>query len=155
MADFELPHNLGLTVDLIYNPRGYAPYTFNGWYIGYKSTRARANIWEVPFLVSYGKPIGEIKPFVTGGLAFRLTHGSIDNDSYYQDIFSGEVTSSYSHTLKNWPTTYGIVGGGGVRFKLAPFYLTPEFRYTQWNQGVSVTDQMAQALVLSKSSSNS
>jgi len=141
MADFELPHHLGLTVDLIYNPHAYAPYAFYGSQVGYTYTSARANIWEVPFLVSYGKPIGKIKPFVTGGLAFRLTHGSTDNDSSYQDIFGGEVTSSHSHTLMNWPTTYGIVGGGGARFKLGPFYLTPELRYTQWNQGISFTNQ--------------
>jgi hypothetical protein len=131
MATLELPCRLALEVDLLYRRTGYR--TSFGYFGGGFNERVRANSWEMPILVQYKLPGRLLHPYVAAGIAPRRSNGTYDSDTYTINPQTGQITFSRGHDTTNWSASVGTVVGAGVRFGLGPLDLSPELRYTRWN----------------------
>jgi hypothetical protein len=114
--DIGLPLGLGIEVDALYRRQGYQASRF---YSG--EFDEHANSWEFPMLLKYKLPIPVIKPFIEAGYAPRVIDGSVH---YYTN---GSTFST------DYPTSQGVVVGGGVQFGIGRLRLSPAVRYTHWN----------------------
>jgi hypothetical protein len=117
--DIGLPFGLGIEVDALYRREAYHSYYSNTNYNG--TSDEHANTWEFPMLLKYRIPFPLIKPFLEAGYAPRVMNGSIH---YYAN---GLTIGT------NYPTSQGIVAGGGVQFGIGRLRLSPAVRYTHWN----------------------
>lgn len=129
MVGFSLPLGFGIEFDALYQRTGYRADL--GSCCASTFERERQNVWEFPLLVQYRIPNRVFKPFVEVGWAPRIgTSGSV-----FDIVVNSVVHTSYSiRTNTTWPTTYGVVAGGGVEINFGRLRLTPEVRYTHWNQ---------------------
>jgi hypothetical protein len=118
-VDIGLPLGLGIEVDALYRREAYHSYYSNQFYNG--TSDEHANSWEFPMLLKYRIPFPLIKPFLEAGYAPRVMNGSIH---YY---------SNGSPVGTNYPTSQGVVVGGGVQFGIGRLRLSPAVRYTHWN----------------------
>jgi hypothetical protein len=123
-----LPLGLGVEVDALYRCDGYR--SLWGNWAGTSFDRARFNSWEFPMLLTYRVPAPAVKPFAEVGYAPRVGSGTVDSNLLV--LFP---TQSYQqvHYSAAWQTSYGLVVGGGVRFGLGRLRLSPQVRYTHWN----------------------
>lgn len=114
--DIGLPFGLGFEADVLYRREGYQASSF---YSG--QFDSHANSWEFPLLLKYRLPFPLVKPFLEAGYAPR--------------VISGTVHYSLNNTTMdtNYPTSQGIVVGGGVQIAIGRLRLSPELRYTRWN----------------------
>jgi hypothetical protein len=131
MLNIALPRGFGIEFDALYRRSGYTA----AWGTSlYNSTiREATNVWEFPLLVRYRLPIHVVRPYVEAGWAPRIGHGS--------QISSGSYLSSpttyiqyYNKEKTNWPTTHGVVAGGGIAIPAGRLELSPGLRYTHWNR---------------------
>jgi hypothetical protein len=113
--DIGLPLGFGIEVDALYRRQAY-----NALDTGIAPFYERANSWEFPLLLKYRLPFPLIKPFLEAGYAPKVVNGSVHYDS------NGTTQST------NFPTTQGIVAGGGVQFGIGRLRLSPAVRYTRW-----------------------
>jgi hypothetical protein len=127
--DIGLPLGFGIEVDAVYRREGYQTAFSNFAYSVVSGERA--NSWEFPLLLKYKLPVHAIKPFVEAGYAPRVIHGSIQFDSI--SFFPNPSPLQHSTTSTDWPVSQGLVAGGGIQFGIGSLRLSPEFRYTHWN----------------------
>jgi hypothetical protein len=112
--ELHLPFQLSIEADALYRHSGFG---INGGTGGTASSSV--NEWQIPLLAKVEIiPLGPIRPFVDGGLAYR--HLSVN-------------TSGTGLTVQN-PNNSGFVLGGGVTLKLLRLRLAPELRFTHWGQ---------------------
>lgn len=71
--------------------------------------------WEFPLLLKYKFADGIARPYVAGGLAFRRI---------------GDLP------LLTQNGSRGVALGAGIRFHLLLVHVSPELRYTRWNNNV-------------------
>jgi hypothetical protein len=90
------------------------------------SIREADNVWEFPLLARYRIPLPVIRPFAEVGWAPRITHGSQDVSSVYFNDLTTSYTSGRVH--RDWPTTHGVVVGGGIQFATRRLQFTPGVR---------------------------
>jgi opacity protein-like surface antigen len=123
-----LPLGLGVEVDALYRRDGYS--SASGNFAGSVFNRERVNSWEFPILLSYQLRVPVVKPFAEVGFAPRVGSGTLDGS-----LSISIPTQSYqqTHTSAAWQTSQGLVVGGGVRLALGHLQLSPEVRYTHWN----------------------
>ncbi len=123
-----LPLGLGVEADALYRRDGYR----SGWgnWAGSSFDRARLNSWEFPMLLTYRVPVPVVKPFAEVGYAPRVGSGTVDSN-----VLALFPTQSYQqvHYSATWQTGGGLVVGGGVRLGLGRLRLSPQVRYTHWN----------------------
>jgi hypothetical protein len=81
----------------------------------------RQGSWEFPMLLKYKLPFPRIKPFLEAGYAPRVINGTVH---YYTNGTTDDT---------DYPTSEGIVVGGGVQFGIGRLRLAPAVRYTHWN----------------------
>jgi hypothetical protein len=117
--DIGLPFHFGIEVDALYRRQAYNTTFSNNVYNG--TSQERANSWEFPMLLKYRLPFPLLKPFVEAGYAPRVINGTIH-------YFANGTTPS-----TDWPTSQGVVIGGGVQFGIGRLRLSPAVRYTYWN----------------------
>jgi hypothetical protein len=140
MVELGLPLGLGVEFDALYRREGYRTSFSN--FAGSFSDRERANSWEFPILLKYKLPFPIVKPYIAGGYAARVINGSIDSNGYTIDLSNDQITLVHSHSATNWKTSRGIVVGGGVRFTIGALQVSPEVRYTYWNNApISFNDR--------------
>jgi hypothetical protein len=84
-------------------------------------------------LLKYKLHFPVVKPFVEAGYAPRVINGTI-NDLCI-GLCGPTPVSVYrqSQSGTNWSTSHGLVVGGGVQVGLGRLRLSPEVRYTYWN----------------------
>jgi hypothetical protein len=137
MAEIRLPFSFAFEVDALYRRTGYDTTTGAlGIIYGY---RVRANSWEFPLLAKYyfGPAIVPVKFYATGGYAIRYLSGFDISTHAYGTDFNGMSVDSTSHTtssqyfVRDNPVS-GLVIGGGARFQIGHFAVSPEVRYTRW-----------------------
>ena len=133
MVEFKLPFHLGLEVDALYKRVGTSE--FEPGPQGYQErARDRSNSWEFPILAKYRFPGKRAKPYASGGYAIRAISGSGVAEISYCCGFSSSATQT---VVDPYPTSYkvsqGVVAGGGLEIKAGPLRVSPEFRYTRWN----------------------
>jgi hypothetical protein len=142
MVEFGLLHGLSLEVDALYQRQGYQATISGPMDADYLSTdRGRANAWEVPVVLKYKLPIRLLQPCVEAGVAPRLMSGaSLDSNYSYNDLPTGTRIYGQVHGATEWSNSVGTVLGVGVQFDFHSLRLTPEVRYTRWNNTPSTTD---------------
>jgi hypothetical protein len=101
-----LPFRLSVEVDALYRSEG-----FNVSSPGSLFSNS-VNNWQFPFLARYDLHGGVIRPFVDAGVTYRHLSGATD----------------ILH-----PDGAGFTIGGGISLKLLFLRLSPEIRYTRWN----------------------
>lgn len=108
VAELDLPAGLGVELDLLYRRTGFSPADS----IPAPGGDAVGNSWEFPLLLKYKFPGILARPYIAGGLSFRkLT----DIPNLRQD------------------GARGVVLGAGIRFSALLLRISPEVRYTRWN----------------------
>ena len=128
-----LPLGFSVEFEALYRRQGYS--TGNGTPLYSASIREADNVWEFPLLARYRIPVPAIRPFAEAGWVPRIMHGYRDaSGSYLTQLNPATFTSYNSRTHVDWPTTNGVVVGGGIQFGAGPFLVAPEIRYTHWNR---------------------
>jgi hypothetical protein len=128
MVEAGLPFGFGVEFDAVYRREGYRSSFSN--FGGSIFSRERANSWEFPILLKYKIPFPIVKPFAEAGYAPRVIHGYVDSN-FIQ--FLPPAPLQHTHTNTNWPASQGLVVGGGVQLGIGRLRLSPEARYTYWN----------------------
>jgi hypothetical protein len=119
MIDFGLPLGFSLELDALYSREGFSGASSTPLSTTFASQRA--NTWEVPLLLKQTLPVPIVKPFVEIGYAARVATGSIHFDN--ASLAPQNVDAA----------SYGLVVGGGVRIGVGALRLSPQFRYSHWN----------------------
>jgi len=129
--EFHLPLHLSLEVDALYRRSGFS---INGFYVGFANVAV--NDWQFPVLLKYEFPYGPARPFFDAGLVFR------------------EVSSNAVSPLSPLnASSHGFAVGGGVAIKLGRARLSPQIRFSHWNnaafanEAVTSTSDQADLLV--------
>lgn len=142
-VELELPFSLALEFDALYRREGYrtrfdisiSPLVNSiGPFGGIQFDRERANSWEFPLLLKYKIRLPVIKPYVEAGYAHRIIEGSIDNILLIAPppgFSGGRGFNGSSNT--NWLGSHGAVAGLGVQLAFGRLIVSPEARYTRWN----------------------
>jgi len=128
-----LPLGLGVEVDALYRHDGYRSNICCN-FAGGSYNRAHFNSWEFPMLLKYRIPVPAVKPFAEAGFAPRVGSGAIDS-TLIQLLPPAPVRQI--HSSAPWQTSQGLVAGGGVRLELGRLRLSPELRYTRWNNSAT------------------
>jgi len=132
-ATLALPLGFAIEFEALYRCQGYS--TGNGTPLYTSSIREADNVWEFPLLARYRIRLPGIRPFAEAGWAPRITHGSEDlSGSYLSQLNPATYTYYSGRTPTDWPTTHGVVAGGGIQFALGRLQVAPEVRYTHWNR---------------------
>lgn len=124
--DIGLPLGFGVEVDALYRREGFQSFFGNPVNSGFSVEHA--NSWEFPMLLKYRLPFPLIQPFVEAGYAPRVMNGTI---STLNTSASPPVQLQASSEL--WPTSQGLVIGGGVQFAIGRLRVSPGVRYAYWN----------------------
>jgi hypothetical protein len=130
-VDIGLPFGLGFEADALYRRIGYETVFSN--FAGSSDTRVRGSSWEFPLLVKVRLPFPLVSPYASGGYAARRISGSATSFGTTVDIPTGNRTSATTRFDTPAQTSHGLVIGAGVRLGLGPLRLSPELRYTRWN----------------------
>jgi opacity protein-like surface antigen len=110
-----LPFGLSVEGDALYNRR-----SFGLGVSGLSALGFHSDWWEFPVMAKFTPMRGPISPVV--GAGFTVQHiNSFGNVPSY--LFSGS----------NQQNSVGFVAGGGVAFRVGRLAVTPELRYTRWN----------------------
>jgi hypothetical protein len=76
--------------------------------------------WEFPVMAKFAPMPGPISPVVGGGITVQHINNFGSVPSY---LFSGSTQSN----------NVGFIGAAGVKFTAGGMTVTPEFRFTRWN----------------------
>ena len=136
-ATIGLPLGFAVEFDALYRRQGYS--AAGGNTFSYSSIREADNVWEFPLLARYRIPARGIRPFAELGWSPRIMHGSQDLNSSYTNAQLHTVYYSQRVPV-DWPTTHGVVVGGGIEFAPGRLQFAPELRYTRWNRRAIVGD---------------
>jgi hypothetical protein len=135
-VEFRLPFKLAVEVDALYNRTGYrgdlCRFTYCWAQVG------RTNVFAFPALLKYRLFRGPLSPYVAGGPAYRHVGGPSGTVLNWRTgpAFPGEVVdTTVQRTSLTGPGSdgAGVVVGGGLEIKLGILKLSPEYRFTHWN----------------------
>jgi hypothetical protein len=107
VAELRIPFGFAIEVDGIYRGAEYHLTTND------ITTTIGAHSWEIPYLAKFRFPIPLLKPFISGGGAYRT----------FTDLPSNLVT----------PTHNAFVLAGGVELRISRLRLSGEGRWLHWN----------------------
>lgn len=110
-----LPYGFSVEGDALYNRR-----SLGLGLAGVSALDFHADWWEFPVMVKFTPSQGAISPVVGAGVTVQHVNNFGNAPSY---LFSG---SSQSNSV-------GFVAGAGVAFRAGAVSVTPEVRYTRWN----------------------
>lgn len=130
-AELGLPLGFGLEVDALYRRFGYT--TSAAFLGGFFTDRERANSWEFPILVKHRLPGLIAHPFAEIGYAPRVMSGSGVRDSTLINLQTGATTHTNTHSNTDYDSSHGLVIGAGVEARFAKLHISPQIRYTRWN----------------------
>lgn len=135
MVEFKLPFRLGVEIDALYRRVGTRESTTDIVGDQFRS-RDRSNSWEFPILLKYRFP-GRIRGlYASGGYAPRRIAGSgvLESICCFNPYGpSTNVTLTVRNYSTEYDTSHGLVVGGGVEIRAGFLKVSPEFRYTRWN----------------------
>lgn len=132
-VEVRLPLRFAVGFDALYRRQGYS--AGNGTPLYTRFVREADNVWEFPLLARYRIPFRGIRPFAETGWAPRIMSGSANARGSYLSQINPTTYSYYSErTHADWPTTHGVVAGGGMEFAAGCLQIAPEVRYIHWNR---------------------
>ena len=138
MVELQLPFGLGVEFDALYRREGYLA---SSDIILPTSANERANSWEFPILLKYRLAFPLVKPYVVAGYAPRVISGSINGISATCNALTQVCTPVSYHTGADFNASHGLVVGGGVQVGFRSLRLSPEVRYTRWNNNAISVSQ--------------
>jgi hypothetical protein len=130
MIDIGLPLGFGFEFDALYSRDGFR--ASNSTPLASTFLGERTNTWEFPLLVKHSLPFPIVKPFIEIGYAPRVMRGWISSAGSFPANAAGQFQLATSRQNVD-AASQGFVLGGGVRFGAGPLRLSPEIRYTRWN----------------------
>jgi hypothetical protein len=110
-----LPYGFSVEGDALYNRR-----SFGLGLAGINALDFHADWWEFPVMAKFTPTRGPISPVVGAGVTVQHLNNFGNIPSY---LFSGS----------NQSNSVGFVAGAGVAFRAGALIVTPELRYTRWN----------------------
>jgi opacity protein-like surface antigen len=110
-----LPMGFSVEGDALYNRR-----SFDLGIAGIDALGFHSDWWEFPVMGKFTPLGGPISPVIGAGVTVQHVRNFGDVPSY---LFTGSTRS----------TSVGFVAGLGVRFNTGPVSVTPELRYSRWN----------------------
>jgi len=117
-AGFRLPHGLSVEGDALYKRQ---PFNLNvGSFGEINVPGTTVSAWEFPIMLKFTSGEGPVVPVLGGGITFRR--------------MSAEGLSSMLYNVTGTRSAVGAIAGAGVRFRVGPIDVTPEFRLARWNQ---------------------
>jgi len=132
-VEVALPRGFAIEFEALYRRQGYR--TGNATPLYSSSVREADNVWEFPLLARYRIALPGSRPFAEAGWAPRIMHGYSDtSSSYLSQVNPPAYNDASGRTHVDWPTTHGVVVGGGIQFGAGRLQFAPEVRYTHWNQ---------------------
>lgn len=114
---------VGLRLPLGFSVEGDALFSWESLNLGQIAgfgLNAHTDSWQFPVMLKYTAGHGAIAPIFGAGVNFERVTG-------FNELSSLLLTGSTS------TNSVGFVAGGGVQFKAGPVQITPEVRYTHWN----------------------
>jgi hypothetical protein len=117
MVDLNLPAGLGIEADMMYRRVGYS--NTASAVDGSLTSVFNSNAFTFPILLKYKFPGTLARMYISGGFAFRAL---------------SDVPQLFEATSK------GLVLGGGIRYDLKVLKISPELRFTRWNNDVFDTN---------------
>jgi hypothetical protein len=130
-----LPFGFGVGFEALYSRQGYTLNSSTSLYSSY--AREADNVWQFPLVGRYQLPIAHVSPFVETGWSPRIAHGFQDfRGSFLSNLNPATYSVSSGRKHADWPTTHGLVVGGGVEIPFGKLRVAPELRYTRWNRPV-------------------
>jgi hypothetical protein len=146
-VEFTLRKNLSLEVDALYRRIGYR-YEFTP---SIPSTVERASSWEFPVLAKYLMANKAVRPFMSAGWSWRMARR--ETDGYFTGIWpnsgppgvigvpwTGPPSVLFIAHNTSTDQTNGPSVATGLDYRLGPLLLSPELRYTHWNQRFPAAD---------------
>lgn len=107
MVELNLPAGFGIEADMMYRRLGYSSTTGTG--------ANNASAWSFPVLVKYKFPGTLARMYVDTGWALR-------------------AITDVAHLDKS--SSQGWILGAGIRYDLRVLKISPELRYTRWNNDI-------------------
>jgi hypothetical protein len=107
VAELRIPFGFALEVDGLYHKSQYNATS------GGLTTQQDASSWEIPYLAKFQFPIPLLKPFISGGGAYRT----------FTDLSNGIA-----------PAHNAFVLGGGLELRISRLRLSAEARWLRWGQ---------------------
>jgi len=131
-----LPLKLAVEIDALYNRTGYRVDLCISTYCSVEV--GRANVFAFPVLVKYRLFRGPFSPYVSGGPAYRHVGRTSGTALNWRTgpLFPGEVVDyPVQRSSVSGPASdgAGVVVGAGLEFKAGILKLSPEYRFTHWN----------------------
>jgi outer membrane protein with beta-barrel domain len=131
MVDFRLPLRFSLEFDALYQPVGYTVQNFD---FDFVTSRERSSSWEFPIVAKYRLPgFARVGPYAGIGYAPHLVTGSRVDGQIDYDLQGHIIAVSSTKLDTAYDTTHGLVIEGGLRIPVPHFHISPEIRYTRWN----------------------
>jgi hypothetical protein len=120
---------------VLYNRLGFADLT-KAVALIYVYTNVSADSWTFPVLAKYRIPaIHAVHPYIDAGPSFRTDIGVSVSTTKIIDCCGGIVTGPV-HSTSDFHlddrSSSGFVVGCGTVFRVGPFHISPEIRYTRW-----------------------
>ena len=132
MVDVGLPFGFGAEFDALYAREGFRADISTP--ITSALINSRSGVWQLPFMVKHSIPFPVVKPFAEIGFSTRIMNGTLARNETTEVLANGTETVSFNtRGDANWPKSYGLVMGGGVRLHAARLQLMPQVRYTHWS----------------------
>jgi hypothetical protein len=98
--------------------------------------RERANSWEFPLTVNYGRDFARVRPFASGGASVRWINSREGSEETFLLIPTTQPPQPPfrlgEYRVDDAIAELGWVAGGGVRFDWRALRIAPEIRYTRW-----------------------
>ena len=133
-AEIRLPLHFSFEVDALYRRNGFEVNTHDPITRESNAFGMRVNDWQIPFLVKWQPGSHAVRPFADGGIVYRHLSGG---GSGTETIAAGESLQSFTTTGTTGSASANASGeavGAGLTFKAAFIRLSPEIRYTYWDQ---------------------
>jgi hypothetical protein len=121
--NFAVGPTIGVRLPLGFSVEGDALYNRRSLGLGLTGISAldfHADWWEFPVMAKFTPAHGPLSPVFGAGVTVQHINNFGNVPSY---LFSGSTQSN----------TVGFVAGAGLRFRVGAVSVTPEMRYTRWN----------------------
>jgi hypothetical protein len=130
-ASFGLPRGFRLEFDALYRRVGYRTHQID-IVDDLINSRAHGNSWEFPIILRRALYHGI---YAGAGYAPRVINGRVHEEgSFVTSLVPFQRTFRQSDGPGQWETTHGLVVTGGIEKRLGKIRVSPEIRYTRWNQ---------------------
>jgi hypothetical protein len=129
-VEINLPANLSAGLDALYRSYGFS---YDRFFVVQSTANSETGHWEFPLYLKYRFGDHLVRPFVEAGAVFAHEHEKGSWNCSGSDGLCGPPTSG-TFDFSRWGA--GVLLGGGVEIKAPVLTVSPEFRYTRWQNNI-------------------